>query len=415
MLVLCSNGLTSDAIIATLRPYVDRQKTAALVVTADPLYKENNYHVPRCIEELEELGLAVNVFDIDKTPCEDLEQYDVVEFIGGNPYYLLDSVRKHRTEPILQRIADSKLLIGWSAAAFVFGPSLSLVNEYTPEMNVVGLKDLSALKLTDIEVLPHYDRFLRRFEHFEETCAKYEADNDVAVVRLNDGDAVLIDESEVRVIRAGMNAIRWIFFDIGSTLVDEEEAYNHRIRDMIRGTSITFEQFSEKRIQYAKAGYNGDQKAIEYFALNKTPWHSEDEVPFDDCEETLRTLCDKGYQLGIIANQKPGAKGRLDAWGLGRYFSVIASSAEMGISKPKKEIFTRALAMADCKPENAVMVGDRLDNDIRPAKELGMKTIQIRKGIAVYANPSCGAEVPDFTVDSLSEILNIPCLIEELL
>ena len=57
-----------------------------------------------------------------------------------------------------------------------------------------------------------------------------------------------------------MNAIRWVFFDIGSTLVDEEEAYNHRIRDMIRGTSIIFEQFSEKRIQYAKAGYNGDQK-----------------------------------------------------------------------------------------------------------------------------------------------------------
>ena len=286
---------------------------------------------------------------------------------------------------------------------------------YRTSINVVGLKDLSALKLTDIEVLPHYDRFLRRFEHFEETCAKYEADNDVAVVRLNDGDAVLIDESEVRVIRAGMNAIRWIFFDIGSTLVDEEEAYNHRIRDMIRGTSITFEQFSEKRIQYAKAGYNGDQKAIEYFALNKTPWHSEDEVPFDDCEETLRTLCDKGYQLGIIANQKSGAKGRLDAWGLGRYFSVIASSAELGVSKPDKGIFLRALAMANCKPENAVMVGDRLDNDIRPAKELGMKTIQIRKGIAVYANLSCGAEVPDFTVDSLSEILNIPCLIEELL
>ena len=52
-----------------------------------------------------------------------------------------------------------------------------------------------------------------------------------------------------------MNAIRWVFFDIGSTLVDEEEAYHHRIRDMIQGTAVTFEQFSEKRIQYAKAGY----------------------------------------------------------------------------------------------------------------------------------------------------------------
>lgn len=212
-----------------------------------------------------------------------------------------------------------------------------------------------------------------------------------------------------------MNAIRWVFFDIGSTLVDEEEAYNHRIRDMIQGTSVTYEEFSEKRIQYAKEGYNGDQKAIEYFGLKKTPWHSEDEVPFDDCAETLQALCDRGYQLGIIANQKPGAKDRLDTWGLGQYFSVIASSAELGVSKPDKGIFLRALAMANCKPENAVMVGDRLDNDIRPAKELGMKTIQIRKGIAVYANLSCGAEVPDFTVDNLSEILSIPCLIEELL
>ena len=49
-----------------------------------------------------------------------------------------------------------------------------------------------------------------------------------------------------------MKTIRWIFFDIGSTLVDEEEAYHHRIRDMIRGTLITFEQFSEKRVQYAR-------------------------------------------------------------------------------------------------------------------------------------------------------------------
>ena len=204
-----------------------------------------------------------------------------------------------------------------------------------------------------------------------------------------------------------MKVIHWIFFDIGSTLVDEEEAYHHWIRDMIRGTAVTFEQFSEKRIQYAKEGFNGDQKAIEYFGLNKTPWHSEDEVPYDDCKETLQALCDRGYQLGIIANQKPGAKDRLGAWGLGRYFSVIASSAELGVSKPDKEIFLQALRMADCRPENAVMVGDRLDNDIRPAKELGMKTIRIRKGIAVYAKPSCEAEVPDYTVDSLSEIISV--------
>ena len=42
-----------------------------------------------------------------------------------------------------------------------------------------------------------------------------------------------------------------------------------------------------------------------------------------------------------------------------------------------------------------------------------MKTVRIRKGLAIYMKPSCETEVPDFTVDSLSEILSIPCLIEE--
>lgn len=28
-----------------------------------------------------------------------------------------------------------------------------------------------------------------------------------------------------------MNKIKWIFFDVGSTLIDETECYNHRIRD----------------------------------------------------------------------------------------------------------------------------------------------------------------------------------------
>ena len=201
-----------------------------------------------------------------------------------------------------------------------------------------------------------------------------------------------------------MKRIRWIFFDIGSTLVDEEAAYRHRVRDMIRGTAVTVEQYYEKRVQFAKAGYNGDQKAMEYFGLTKTPWHSEDEVPFPDAAPTLEALKRRGFRPGVIANQEPGAKARLDAWGLGRFFSVIASSAELGVAKPNREIFLRALEMADCEPEHAVMVGDRLDNDIRPAKELGMTTIRNRKGLAVYMKPSCEAEIPDHTADCLAEL-----------
>ena len=194
MLVLCSNGLSSNKILACMKEKIEFCKTAALVVTADNEYKENNYHVARCIKELESLDLKVDVFDLDKQPAILLSDYDVVEFIGGNPYYLLHSIRENNAQEILRDIAQNRVLIGWSAAAFVFSPTLELVNCYSPEMNFIGLTDLSALSLTEIQVLPHYNRFLSKFENFEEKCCEYEKDHDVIVIRINDGEGVFIDE-----------------------------------------------------------------------------------------------------------------------------------------------------------------------------------------------------------------------------
>ena len=65
MLVLCSNGLSSDILLAQLSSKMADCKTAALVVTADNEYKENNYHVPRCVAELQSLNLNVDIFDLD--------------------------------------------------------------------------------------------------------------------------------------------------------------------------------------------------------------------------------------------------------------------------------------------------------------------------------------------------------------
>jgi putative hydrolase of the HAD superfamily len=56
--------------------------------------------------------------------------------------------------------------------------------------------------------------------------------------------------------------IKWIFFDVGSTLVDETDAYGHRVRDMIAGTGITFEEFDNMRIVLAQQGLDGNSAAI---------------------------------------------------------------------------------------------------------------------------------------------------------
>ncbi len=207
MLVLCSNGLSSETLLARIREKTAGCRTAALVVTADNEYKENNYHVSRCVSELQALNLRVDVLDLDHHSAASLLNFDVVEFIGGNPYYLLHSIREHNAADVLRKIATDKILIGWSAAAFVFGPTLELVNRYSPEMNFLGLTDLCALSLTEVQVLPHYSKFLTRFEQFEEKCCAYEKEHHVHVIRLNDGDGVLID-GDVHICKTDFNGVQ---------------------------------------------------------------------------------------------------------------------------------------------------------------------------------------------------------------
>ena len=87
--------------------------------------------------------------------------------------------------------------------------------------------------------------------------------------------------------------VKWIFFDVGTTLVDEEKAYDHRVFDMIKDTNITFEEFNNKRIELAKCGLDGNSAAIKFFNLNKTPWHSEEEVLYEYTIDVLDYLKSK--------------------------------------------------------------------------------------------------------------------------
>ena len=201
--------------------------------------------------------------------------------------------------------------------------------------------------------------------------------------------------------------INWIFFDVGSTLVDETEAYDHRAREVIAGTNITFKEFDDMRIAFARQGLDGNSAAIKHFGLTKTPWHSEDEIPYADAQSTLALLSQRGYKLGIIANQKLGTAQRLESWGLRQYFDLIVASAEIGYAKPDLRIFQKALALAGCTAQECVMVGDRLDNDMRPAKAIGMTTVWIKNGLAKYQNEKLGMGIADYSIKRLSELLSI--------
>ena len=64
-----------------------------------------------------------------------------------------------------------------------------------------------------------------------------------------------------------MNGIQWLFFDLGSTLIDESEAYRQRVLEMIQGTQVSFDAFYSVMMKYYKQGQKGDKLAAKQYGF----------------------------------------------------------------------------------------------------------------------------------------------------
>lgn len=203
---------------------------------------------------------------------------------------------------------------------------------------------------------------------------------------------------------------KWLFFDVGFTLVDETECYAQFIHNCIsslqqQGTDISFEEYSNEMIQASKERKKPIRTVWEkYSALEQPFWNSDYEVIYSDAAFVLKEL-KKTYNLGIIANQGAGLAQRLAKHGIDSFFDIVVSSHDVGITKPDPDIFTHALKLADTAAAACVYVGDRCDNDIIPAKKLGFYTVRVMQGLGRY-QPEDSVYKSDITVSALSELLN---------
>ena len=199
---------------------------------------------------------------------------------------------------------------------------------------------------------------------------------------------------------------QWLFFDVGSTLVNENKAYEARIKTAISGKNISYQVFYDKMLSYFRKNKKGDLEALSFYGLERPAWRTDLETLYPQTKEILEQLGQE-YELGIIANQLPGLEERLKDFGILDYFSTIFSSAEFGLAKPDPAIFSLALQKTNCLPQQAIMIGDRLDNDIVPAKRIGMKTIWIKQGFSRLAQVKNLEERADWTVEKLTDVLPI--------
>lgn len=199
---------------------------------------------------------------------------------------------------------------------------------------------------------------------------------------------------------------QWLFFDVGSTLVNENKAYEARIKTAIAGKDISYQEFYDKMLSYFRKNKKGDLEALSFYGLERPAWRTDLETLYPQTKEILEQLGPE-YKLGIIANQLPGLEKRLKDFGILDYFDAIFSSADLGLAKPNPAIFRLALQKSNCLPHQAIMIGDRLDNDIVPAKRIGMKTIWIKQGFSRLAQVKNLEERADWTVEKLTDLLPI--------
>jgi putative hydrolase of the HAD superfamily len=80
------------------------------------------------------------------------------------------------------------------------------------------------------------------------------------------------------------------------------------------------------------------------------------------------------YRLGVVSNFTGNLEPCLAELELLSLFAAVLDSGVLGIAKPDERIFTRALAGVGVRAEEAWMVGDNLEADIRPAHRLGLRT-----------------------------------------
>jgi HAD superfamily hydrolase (TIGR01509 family) len=209
-----------------------------------------------------------------------------------------------------------------------------------------------------------------------------------------------------------MENIKCIFFDVGYTLINENDVWEQRCIEQAemedaKILGLSHEQIYEEIIQ-ATVAYKPQYRTVvrKFNFFKSAPYRHELEKLYDNSDLVLKSLSQK-YKLGIIANQADGLVARLNSWGILKYFSFIISSWDYQIMKPDIKLFQIAVEKSGYNASENVMVGDRLDNDIFPGKNIGMKTIWIKQGFGGMQNPKTDEYLPDIEITSLCELLDI--------
>lgn len=207
----------------------------------------------------------------------------------------------------------------------------------------------------------------------------------------------------------GQLDVDWVCLDIGETLIDETRIWS-TWADVLGIPRFTFMGVLGGVI--AGGGDHRDAFAL----LGVEEWvRMEPEVQaafggfvradlYPDALPSVRALRAAGRRVAVIGNQPATRSAELRA--LGVEADVMAMSDEIGVSKPAPAFFARCVDLLGAAAERIAYVGDRIDNDVRPARAAGLQAIWLRRGPSGLLHRDDGGDA-HLVVGSLAELVEV--------
>ena len=209
----------------------------------------------------------------------------------------------------------------------------------------------------------------------------------------------------------GDSRIRAVILDVGETLVDETRPWGEwadwlgipRLTMFaVLGGMIERGEEHRRAAELLRPGVDLAAESARRRTTMGTSWMQPGDL-YPDAVPALRALRAAGYRVGVAGNQ-PLETERVIA-DLGIPLDLVASSAGLGVAKPDPAFFARIAEALELEPSAIAYVGDRVDNDVRPAAAAGMRAIFIRRGPWAFIQASHGPpSEAAATIDSLLEL-----------
>jgi putative hydrolase of the HAD superfamily len=125
---------------------------------------------------------------------------------------------------------------------------------------------------------------------------------------------------------------------------------------------------------------------------------------YDDVAAALRMLSAAGIHIGLISNSHRCLASFQSHFDLQGLVAAAVSSSEHGFMKPHPSIFAAALHLVDVAPDEALMVGDSIRQDVEGALRAGMRAVLLHRGLTPHPEAQALAARGVPVIESLAEL-----------